>query len=143
MTLTYIIYTQYQHILNGSSWLVPIFDQPFLLGATCENARSCWLQTARSPVRRQPFFCGYLGGESPIAKSVLESHKISYKWEYILWLFNIAMEAMAHRNRWFTWLYRAVPTTSKQQPLCRNSSLTVGLAIGCFSPVAKQIRIDQ
>ena len=39
--------------------------------------------------------------------------------------------------------YRAVPTTSKQQPLCRNSSLTVGLAIGCFSPVAKQIRIDQ
>ena len=22
-----------------------------------------------------------------------------------LWLFNIAMEAMAHRNRWFTWVY--------------------------------------
>ena len=27
----------------------------------------------------------------------------SQQWYLTLWLFNIAMEAMAHRNRWFTY----------------------------------------
>jgi hypothetical protein len=37
------------------------------------------------------FFHGSLWGRNPK--------------KYALWLFNIAMEAMAHRNRWFTWVY--------------------------------------
>ena len=59
-----------------------------------------------------PEFCS--SGEVP--KSQVESDEFS-SWcpppvpllfgeNFILWLFvNIAMEAMVHRNRWFTWVY--------------------------------------
>jgi hypothetical protein len=68
--------------------------------------------TSENPVSWRKTVC--LGG--PTCETTLHADQFEFShmcpnW-YIqitsnntLWLFNIAMEAMAHRNRWFSWVY--------------------------------------
>ena len=45
---------------------------------------------------------------------------------YTLWLFNIAMEAMAHRNRWFTWVYLS-KMVDLSMAMLNNQMVVLGL----------------
>ena len=104
-------------VIKGIKAMFQTTNQPLPSGKHTKNYRKSPCSMGKSTVSMAIFNSKLLVYQRVIVTT--KSWWATIQWSFTLWLFHIAMEAMVHRNRWFTelkdgWIFHGYVTNNQR-----------------------------